>query len=245
MGDYGGDSKGRAFPLLFYVALPTHALPGPTSGTLCAIWSILGKLGQLHQEMGLLIEASGNVESLLTPQAIDLARLAESTEDATWSQAAGQLLLSDWFAGVSEQLTITDEAEWFRAAHRWGGTIASLEGDTFEATLRFPISTAGSAQIQGAGWLRWLESRMNLGRRRLSLVVSADPPHRAGHLVVVARPLVSEDFFLATPACESLAYVDDLARVAPSSGSDADPPPTPLSESSTWLDFVESPVDNP
>jgi hypothetical protein len=241
MADHGGDSKGRPFPLCFYVALPTPAWPGPTSGTIGGGLRILSQLADLHSQVSRLIESSGDVESLFVPQEVEVGNLAAPPEDTPWTDAASRLLLADWFAGASSLLRTKNPATWFQAADRWGRAIAGLESETFEATLRLPISTAGSVLVQGAGWLRWLESKMNLSRRRLSLAISADPPKRAGHLVVVARPLVPEDFLLTTPACESLPYVDDLCRVAPAAESDVDAPPIPIEASARWLNFVEGP----
>lgn len=236
LDDFGGDARGRSFPLCFYVALPSAAWPGPTCDTVSGGLAVLDQLATVHTDVRALIDAGGPVESVFTRREIDLSPITDGATDESWTESAAACPLAEWFAGARPLLRTDDMAGWFDAADRWGRTISGLEAATFEATLRFPLSTAAPIPVQAAGWLHWLGARMDLHRRRLTLAISTDPPRRSGHLVVAARRLLAEDFFLTTPAGASLPYVDDLSRVAPP----AEPPaPDNVPPTGSWLDFVQ------
>jgi hypothetical protein len=137
-------------------------------------------------------------------------------------------------------LAAADSAAWRRVSTDWGANIAKFESKTFEPTLRFPLAMKLQLAPQLAGWLRWLENRMDVKRRYLSLLVSGEPNNGPGRLSVVARDVVADDFVLVTPVSHTLSYVDDICRVAPPA-AEGDPPavdgtPAPAS----WLDFVSA-----
>ena len=85
---------------------------------------------------------------------------------------------------------------------------------------------------------------MDLTRRRLSLVVSAELDGRVGHLGVVARELVPEDFLLATSLSQTLPYLDDVSQLeAGGPGRSASQASgTGARSGGTWLDFAQGPV---
>ena len=96
---------------------------------------------------------------------------------------------------------------------------------------------------QVAGWIRWLEQRMDLKRRFLSLIVSHDSGPATGRLTVIARSLMPEDLLLTTPLSGSLQYVDDLCALqAPGGEGTENAPADPISVRApdTWSDFVET-----
>jgi len=245
VADYGGDSQGRPFPMCFYVGVPSPSWPGPTSGMLPAALGVLDRLADVHREVGRCLEADGQIDSLLVDRALDLSVLQTKASDDAWIDGARAIGFDDWFAGAAAVMRLKEVSAWCRATSLWGDTIAGSESESFEVTLRFPLSTRGSKAAQAAGWLRWLESRMNLKRRSLSLVVSSDVAREAGHFGVIARPIVADDFLMATPLCEALPYVDDAARVA--APADADPMSCDGQDGVPicWVDFVESGVGRP
>ncbi|MBK8269746.1 MAG: hypothetical protein IPK83_16200 [Planctomycetes bacterium] len=68
---------------------------------------------------------------------------------------------------------------------------------------------------QIAGWIRWLERKMNLKERFLSLLFTTGGKNDVGYFTVIARPLVSEDFLLITAQAGNLSYLDDLTAISP------------------------------
>ena len=244
VADYGGDSQGRPFPLCLYVGLPTSSWPGPTSGTLVEGLRILDGLVGLHGEVARFLNSPGSIESVFADRELDLSRVSDQAENGSWMRNARKVTLADWFAGAATALKIKDPAAWFRVAAEWGDHIAKLESEAFEATLRLPLSASVSVEVQTAGWLRWLESRMNLRRRVLSLAIVGDLRREAGHMNVIARAIVPDDFLLATPVSETLSYVDDLSRA----GTDAEGEEGPglqgasAASAACWIDFVEGRV---
>ena len=242
--DYGGDMSGRPFPLCFYVGIPTAAWPGPTGDLSFGATRVLDELAVLRREVPRFLNSPGRFESVFGGREVDLDVLDGGAPDGSWTRQARAVSLADWFAGAQPGLKVSEAEAWFPLVARWGDKLAALESKTFEPTFRLPLAAGVSGEVQTAGWLRWLESRMDLTRRRLSLVVSAELDGRVGHLGVVARELVPEDFLLATSLSHTLPYLDDVSQLeASGSGRSASQASgTGARSGGTWLDFAEGPV---
>ena len=88
---------------------------------------------------------------------------------------------------------------------------------------------------------------MNLKDRVLSLIVSGELDHQVGHLAVVARDVLADDFLLLTPIARLLPYLDDVSliegyRTAPDSDIPTAVSTPEPSHPATWADFAEEPV---
>ena len=248
IADYGGDSQGRSFPLCFYVGLPTPIWPGPTGDTVMGAMRVLDRLEEVHAEVERLLASSQDVELIFSPRDLDVTAVSGGDEDDSWRTVVNETSLDQWFAGASELLQTKEQAAWVQAVMHWGQAISTLESELLDATLRLPLSSAAPVDVQVAGWLRWLASYMDLGRRSLSLAVTADSAHRAGHLAVIARRITPEDFLLVTPAHDTLPYVDDACRLG-SVGVDVVEYPAesalPGGGEDRWIDLVEGRVGRP
>ncbi len=251
--DFGGDLRGRPFPMCFYAGVPTSQWPGPTSDRLLGASRVIRDLVALRREVTRFLNSPGRFEAMFGGREVNLADIDAQSTDTSWLVAAKNVGLEDWFEGVQIGMKVKERGAWVRLALAWGDNLADHESKTFEPTLRFPLAMRLSLDAQIAGWTRWLESRMDLKHRRVSFVVSGEWEDQVGHLTVIAREVVSDDFLLLTPLAETLPYLDDLSRVEPASvpashptGSDAGPTPQPASESAApspgsagnWVDFV-------
>jgi hypothetical protein len=244
--DYGGDMVGRPFPLCFYVGVPTVQWTGPTSDQLAGATRLLSDLTELHSEIVHFLNAPGGFKSMFDDRELDLTGIDGQTSDDSWLQAASRISMADWFDAAREELGAEDLGAWLGRVRRWGERIGSLESNSFEPTLCFPLARGVDLHLQAAGWIRWLESRLNLRRRALSLLVTGGPADdQARRLVVIARNPGAEDFLLLTSLGGSLRYVDDLSRAeGPAGPSGADiSPGTPTREPAlawSWADFVQA-----
>jgi hypothetical protein len=252
--DYGGDNRGRPIPLCLYVGVPTPHWPGPTHENLAAAWHILLALTELRDEVSRFLLRPGRFETVFESREIDVEGIDEKPPDTSWTTPAATLDLGDWFAAVRDTLEIPVMNDWFRRAAAWGEMVAEHASGEFEPTLRFPMATAFPIEVQTAGWLRWLGSRMDLTRHDLSLVVtggkqdSAGKQNVPGTLTVIAREPTPEDFLLATPAAGGLAYLDDLSRISnPDAKDDQSPDPTDPEPdiAGSWKAFVEDRLELP
>jgi hypothetical protein len=265
--DYGGDMRGRPFPLCFYVGLPTALWAGPTADRVVPALRLLRELHQLGDQVVRFVNSPSRFEQVFGGREANLAGLDDAHDDAGWLNAARAMPMADWFRQAATCLLSQPSvagmglAEWVAAARAWGGNIAKLESDDFEPTLRFPLVTdsgwsralsagAGPVEMQIAGWLRWLGRRMDLTQRFLSLLVSADPARPMGRLAVIARAPVVDDFLLLTCQAGSLAYVDDLCALKRAAARDAAALPAnggsvvavAVRAPESWADFVDAPV---
>lgn len=244
--DYGGDMVGRPFPLCFYVAVPTAQWTGPTSDRLAGASRVLSDLAQLHNEIVHFLNAPGGFKSLFDDRELDLTGIDGQTSDDSWLQAASAIPMADWFASAMEEPGTEGLDAWLERVGRWGERIAALESDTFEPTLCFPLARGVNLHLQTAGWIRWLESRLNLRRRALSLLlIDGSVDDQASRLMVIARYLSAGDFLLLTPLGSSLRYVDDLCRAENTAGPTGDDGRQgPLSRepvpAGSWADFVQA-----
>ncbi len=216
--DFGGDMRGRPFPMCFYIGFPTALWRGPTSDRLSAPTRVVRDLLALRRDVARFVNSPGRIESAFGEREVDLSGLDDSGADGSWATAARSAAFSDWFTAAKRGLKIQDEDRWLRAAARWGDALVRHEAKNFEPTLRLPLATGISLDVQVAGWIRWLESRMDLKRRFLSLIVSGDIESETGSLSVIARTPVSDDFMLLTPLANKLPYLDDLSAVEETDG---------------------------
>ncbi|MCP4246229.1 MAG: hypothetical protein GY778_04195 [bacterium] len=250
--DYGGDLRGRPFPICFYVGLPTMVFPGPTSDQLVATVRALRDLIALNKDIPRFLNSPGRFEAFFGGREIELGGIGGDTKDDSWLIPARTVSLDDWFAEVKGNLNVEndDPQPWLRFVAQWGDHIAQLESKTFEPTLRFPLASGPPRDVQCAGWLRWLESRMDLGRRSLSMILSGETASRPGHLTVIASEVSPEDFLLVTNAAGKHSYLEDLGAAKiefdgagedTGTGSVADPAPA-LEASASWADFVQRPA---
>ncbi len=244
--DYGGDMRGRPFPLAFYVGLPSELWPGPTSSGASAALRVLQELGRLREQVTRFFNAPGRFDDAFGGRQLDLTGLDAETSDSSWLQAARTMPLADWFAAARPCPEIDDVNTWFQRMSAWGDNIAKLESEEFEPTLRFPLAPSLPCDVQVAGWLRWLEQRMDLEHRHLSLMLLQDAGGSVTRFSVVAREVAPEDFLLATSLAGTLPYVDDLCTLAPGAdvqkqADNTDGSTSPIVRApERWADFVDS-----
>jgi hypothetical protein len=201
----------------------------------------------LRWEVPRFLNSPGRFESVFEDRQVDLSDInEEETENDIWLRQARNLALADWFAGAKSGLKVQDASMWLGLAARWGRNIAKmeLESESFEPTLRFPLAAGVDTEVQLTGWVRWLESKMDLKRRAYSFMITGELESNAGLLSVVARDLAAEDFLLVTGVKKGLSYVDDLSEVS-IDNADAGPaggpaPVSPAEPGGSWADFAES-----
>jgi hypothetical protein len=246
--DYGGDMRGRPFPLCFYVGVPSAMWPGPTSDRVLAGLRVLRDLMGLRALISRFFNNPGRFEGVFGGREIDLRGIDEETRDASWQSAAKSLSLAEWFEAARPCLKVNDLPTWLQLASAWGDDIARLESEEFGPTLRFPLVIGQPLEMQVSGWLRWLEQRMNLEERAFSLLICKTSDGSTGYLSVVLRDLVPEDFLLMTAQARSLSYVDDMCLLAAPATQDREgaegqtglSPAQPVRAPERWADFVET-----
>ena len=128
LADYGGDMRGRPFPLVFYVGLPSSQCPGPTSDRVEAILRVFDGLSGLHREVVRFCRNPGQFESTFGDRELVLQDIGEAGDDSAWLKHAGSLQLAEWFAGagLDSQMTAADWAT--RLAGLGGGLGGVLRG---------------------------------------------------------------------------------------------------------------------
>ncbi len=255
--DFGGDMRGRPFPMFFYVGIPSALLPGPTSDRITPVVDVLERLLRMRREVVRFMNMPGRFEAAFGGREIDVADVADGRTDDSWIAGGKATSLTQWFRGAHDRLKVKEWDDWFHRAEKLGNNISAHPKNDFEPTLQFPLSAGVPLNVQCAGWLCWLESRMDLSRRQLSLVMTGDPGSEAGQLSFVARELTAEDFLLLTPLASALSFVDTLSawEDTQASNRDSDDNPNPSdadaregeevaidvpADSRTWLDFVQA-----
>lgn len=218
--DFGGDMRGRPFPMCFYVGVPTAQWPGPPSNGLGAASRAIRTLVAFRREIPRFLNSPGRLEATFGQREVSVDGIDGDSQDESWLNAANSLRLNVWFDGAKPGMNIQDLNAWLPLASNWGDHVASLDSKSFEPTLRFPLAMSSPVEVQVAGWLRWLETRMSLKRRTLTLIISGDPDGGCGQLTIVARDLVPEDFVLFTPLANTLSYLDDLSQIQDKPGSE-------------------------
>jgi hypothetical protein len=239
--DYGGDMRGRPFPLCFYAGLPSALWSGPASDALTGAFGVLRQLAALQRDVNRFFKVPARFDTVFEGREVDFDGLLDGARDVSWRREAGALAMAEWFDRARPALDVQELGAWLPMVNRWGGNIAALESDSFEPTLCFPLAAGTPIPVQAAGWMRWLESRMDVGRRTLSLFV-VDEPGEQGcpRLVVVARDLVADDFLLVTPLSRALSYLDDLTALkAPAESNGSTDGEGERLPAETWAAFVE------
>ncbi len=244
--DFGGDMRGRPFPLCLYAAVPTAQWPGPGSAQMLSAMRVVRDLTAMRSDVVRFVNSPGRFDTVFEDRQVDLTGIDAQTGDEAWVGPACEVALDDWYARSRPPEDGVDCRGWLRRLGKSGRGIAALDDEDFEATLCFPLSAGLAWDVQTAGWIRWLESYMDLTQRHLSLVMAGEPDSGRGRLVVIARKAISEEaFLLLTPIWDSLSYVDDLTgpgpgeEVASSDGAEAQPLPEPHPAAS-WGDFVRA-----
>lgn len=235
--DFGGDMRGRPFPMCFYVGVPTAHWPGPTSDRLAGAHRVIRELVSMRREIPRFLNSPGRFDATFGHRELDLAGIDADESDASWLTAAQAIPLEDWFEAAKPGMKVTDWSTWFGLATAFAENIAEHETESFAPTFRFPLAMRFSVDAQVSGWLRWLEGRMDLERRSLSLVVTGEASDAFGSVSVIARELIPDDFLLATPLASSLPYVDDLGRVAADEEAPADTG-NRCQATGSWADFA-------
>lgn len=229
--DYGGDMRGRPFPMCFYVGIPTRQWPGPTASLLRPGAQAIRDLMALRDDMVRFFNAPGHFDSYMQGREIDIAEIAPDNPDDRWRNPARELAFQDWFEGLDDSPHRPSPAAWLELLDTWGGHIESLESSRFQPTLCFPLAAGTPHEHQIAGWLFWLGLRMDLARRYASLIITGEPMTEPARVSLVARDLIPDDFLLMTPLMGTLAYVDNVTRLGygsspPDSTPDAGAAPT-------------------
>ncbi len=231
--DFGGDMRGRPFPMCFYVGLPTAALSGPTDRTVGGVMATLERLLAMRRDVSRFLNSPGKFEHSFGERELDLSWLESPDGDDAWLRQAREVPFRTWFGGVQDGLKTKEEQAWLGQVSRRGESIRSLASGAFDVTLRFPVTGSLASATQVAGWLRWLGSRASLQKRAFSLFVSNGWDNAIGWLGVVMRPLLEEDFLLMTPAHKTLGYVDDV-----DGGATDEAPSADVATPERWVDFV-------
>ena len=86
---------------------------------------------------------------------------------------------------------------------------------------------------------------MDLTGRLLSLIVSGDLEEESGHLTVIAREIVPDDFLLMTSLADTLPFLDDLSQTEASDGvgpgaGGVSGTCVAAGSAGTWGDFVQT-----
>lgn len=244
--DFGGDTVGRKFPLCFFAGIPTADLPGMTAGTALPILSALNQLLGLGRRVARFLNDPGlkgpeQFRAEFGDQEVSLDSLTAPPTD-TWIERAKAIRMADWYAATGTALGAVDLDAWLRRARRWGDLLTHGDSPGFKAVLSLPLAPERAPgapridrDIQVAGWVRWLEGRMDLKARPVSLIITDDAPPACSRLMVVLGELTPDDFLLLTPLATDLEHVDNLAAVR----EDADSPSSEgEAAATTWADFV-------
>lgn len=250
--DFGGDTVGRKFPLCFFVGTPTADLPELTGSSILPALSVLTHLLGLGRRVVRFLNDPGvkgpeQFRAEFADQEVNLNPLTTPSADA-WMERARSIKMADWHAAAGNTLGASDLDAWLRRAGRWGERLTKSDSLGFKATLSFPLVPERppglpriDRDVQVAGWLRWLENRVDLKGRPTSLVLTDEPPPACSRLTVILGGLVPDDFLLLTPMIAELEHVDDLATVRDEESPESPPPATetpPAPAVATWADFV-------
>lgn len=241
--DYGGDLRGRPFPMCFYAGVPSASWPGPTSDRVVPAARVIRDLIALRREVPRFLNSPGRFEATFGAREVDLAGVCGGSSDESWLSAGKEMPFGEWFGKTRGGLSAGDWEAWERAVACWGENLAKHTGSRFEATVILPLVMGSFLDAQIAGWIHWLERRFDLRRKFLSLVVVGDPDGGSGILGVIARELVADDFLLVTTLGRTLPYVEDLTGVKVDStpGEAAEKVggvPVGTCLPATWTDFV-------
>lgn len=244
--DFGGDMRGRPFPMCFYVGLPTGQWPGPTSDRLVGAYRVIRELVAMRREIPRFLNSPGRFDATFGNRQLGLDGIDANSSDESWQAAAKAIALSQWFEAARAGIKEGSWSAWLRLATAFGENVAKHESDAFGPTFRFPLAMRFAIDAQVSGWLHWLGGRMDLKRRALSLIVTGEPGDAWGSVSIVARDIVPDDFLLATPLASALPYVDDLCRASAGEGeASAGASSNGEDASATFVDFARGAVRVP
>lgn len=227
--DYGGDSFGRPFPLSFYVGLPTAAWPGPQADALAAAFPVLSRLLSLRDDVARFERTPSRFDTAFGDRDLSLDALENGVASSEWRKAAAGVDSTSWFEAVKPLLTTPEWPAWAGLLNRWGELIVSMEGNSFEATLSFPLAGPVERAPQICGWLAWLGKRIDLSNRAVSLLWTEGLGPTPARFSVVIRDLMPDDYLLVTPLASGLSFVDSACTLKPAAdgtGSSAAGPAT-------------------
>ncbi len=231
--DYGGDMRGRPFPMCFYVGVPTSMVLGTTVGQSVGVLGVLDRLLDMRRDVSRFVNSPGKFEHTFGNREVDVSWVGEDDRDDSWMREAREIGFGDWFDVVRAGVKTKDQGVWLAQVSRRGKGISSLASDSFEATLRFPVAGGWPISVQVAGWLAWLDSRVGLDKRVCSMFLSDGWDGGVGWMGLAIRSLLEEDFLLMTPAGKMLNYVDDVdAGSGDGVGGEMGKVPE------RWIDFV-------
>jgi len=220
--DYGGDMRGRPFPLSFYVGVPAETWPGLTAPSVLPVLRVLSELIGLREQVNRFFKAPARFEAMFGGRELDLSMVCGEAEVESWEAAAGRVSVAEWFSLAGPVLKVQSVEAWVAALDAWGERLAQLNDEETGPTLRLPIVSRLPTEPQIAGWVSWVERRVKLDRWPVSLLATLDPQEVVGGVSLVCRDVVAEDFLLLTPLRGTLAYVDDASQVTGSAVSGED-----------------------
>ena len=169
--DYGGDLRGRPFPMCFYAGVPSASWPGPTSDRVVPAARVIRDLIALRREVPRFLNSPGRFEATFGEREVDLAGVCGGSSDESWLSAGKEMPFGEWFGKTRGGLSAGDWEAWERAVACWGENLAKHTGSRFEATVILPLVMGSFLDAQIAGWIHWLERRFDLRHKFLSLVV--------------------------------------------------------------------------
>ncbi|MBK8269745.1 MAG: DUF2094 domain-containing protein [Planctomycetes bacterium] len=82
--DYGGDMRGRHFPICFYSAFPSGPWPAPESNSIWPALGLVETLMNLREEILKLFRSPGRFESRFGDREVDFSGLSENKTDDSW-----------------------------------------------------------------------------------------------------------------------------------------------------------------
>ncbi len=235
--DYGGDMVGRPFPLMFYVAIPTESWPGPDCGMVSGMEQVFEPLRSLWGEVAQFLRGPGNFDSTFRGRKIDVASIVENKSNGDWTRGAMGLSVGDWFDAARHSMKTREPVAWFEMISRWGEQIRQHDENDHGLSLRLPLAARTDEMIQLAGWLRWLEQRMDLSKRACSLLLTRNDVSAPSKLTLLARDIEVDDFLLMTPLSAKLDYLDDITMAEPHNDVPSESKGG-WSAMQTWADFV-------
>lgn len=236
--DFGGDMRGRTFPMCFYAALPSAVFPGPKDERATTAMDVLKHLLSLRRDVTRFLNSPGRFESYFERREVNLFDIEEGRTETGWVEAGRGVPMGDWFNKAAPSMRIKKLSRWLEQTKNWGAHIKGRDGKSFEPSLGFPLAPEIGTDLQVAGWLSWLGRHMALDKRFLSLMVTESNDLSCGRLTVLVRDIIDDDFLLLTPHFATLPYVDNLASMG--SDSDEEVPEDDVQDGMTWTDFVTS-----
>lgn len=244
MRDYGGDARGRDFPLAYFIGVQSNRVSGPTCDECAALFSIVLELDGFHAALEADVSAKGGPGSgRFDSRAISLQGFDAPVPSRDWSEAARRLPWLQWFRAVQGPHSMSDAEEWKRVLDTWSARITAADGPGFQPNLRFPLARNASWELQVRGWLVWLESRMRLHERFCTCLCATRTAAGDDALNLLARTVVPDDFMLLTSRASQLEYMDWAGRMSASNADAAAPTAEALPSAAEGEAAEADPID--